>query len=307
MSRKLHFWHWAAATCLWILSITATSAEILLINGDRLTGEIEDQSPTQVTWNSDSFGALNIPVENIVTIDGMPFVPVTQQRSSQSTSIEAQHYFQGNVSITGAFASGNQRREDWDSAINLNWHQDSIQQGLQFNYESHHQQELNALKEYGLRYDIDWFITNDWFWKNTLEWGVNDYRAIDQFYTLGSALGVQLWQRDSSSLSTETGLLWIDEQFPDDSASRRVSWSWSSDYRRRLFAGLELHNNHKLIVSLEDTQDSELELNLSVRAPLANGFFTEIRYEWVYDNLPIADSRSVDSQLTVGINYDWSQ
>jgi len=221
--------------------------------------------------------------------------------------IDSQTEFQGNVSVTGSFASGNQNREDWDSALNLNWHQDRIQQGLEFNYESHHQQDLNAIKEHSLRYDIDWFFSDHRFWENTLEWGVNDYRAIDQFYRLGSAVGVQLWQQDNSALSTETGLLWIDEQFSDDSASRRVSWSWSSDYRRRLFAGLELHNNHKLIVSLEDTQDSELELNLSIRAPLSNGFFTELRYEWVYDNLPVANGRSVDSQLTVGVSYDWSQ
>jgi len=260
-----------------------------------------------VTWNSDNFGALSIPVEHIVAIDGIRFVPLIQRLSSQSTSIEAQHYFQGNVSVTGSFASGNQRRQDWDSAINLNWYQDSIQQGLQINYESYHQQELDAIEEYGLRYHIDWFISDHWFWKNTLEWGVNDYRGIDQLHALGSALGVQLWQRDSSALSTETGLLWKDEQFSDDSFSRRVSWSWSSDYRRTLFAGLELRSDHKLIVSVENTRDSELELNLSIRAPLSNGFFTEVRYEWIYDNLPLADSRSVDSQLTVGINYDWSQ
>jgi len=307
LSRKFHFWHCAIPLCLSVQPSAVQAAEILLINGDRLTGEIEDQSPTQIIWNSDSFGPLSIPVERIVAIDGIPFVPLTQQFASESTSIEAQTYFQGNVSVTGSFASGNQNREDWDSALNLEWHRDRIQQGLQFNYESRHQQELNAIKEYGLRYDVDWFFYDDWFWKNTLEWGVNDYRAIDQFYSLGSALGVQLWHQDSSALSTETGLLWIDEQFSNDSSSRRISWSWSSDYRRTLFAGLELHSNYKLIVSMEDTEDSELELDLSIRAPLSNGFFTEVRYEWVYDNLPIADSRSVDNQLTVGINYDWSE
>ena len=306
MSRKFHFWNCAIPLCLSIQPSATQAAEILLINGDRLTGEISSQSATQVIWKSDSFGVLSIPVERIVSIDNIPFARLSQ-RPSKSTTMGAQAHFQGNVSVTGSFASGNQNREDWDSALNLNWYQDRIQQGLEFNYESHHQQDLNAIKEHGLRYDIDWFFSDHRFWENTLEWGVNDYRAIDQFYRLGSALGVQLWQQDNSALSTETGLLWIDEQFSDDSASRRVSWSWSSDYRRRLFAGLELHNNHKLIVSLEDTQDSELELNLSIRAPLSNGFFTELRYEWVYDNLPVANGRSVDSQLTVGVNYDWSQ
>lgn len=307
MPNKLYFWRCTLLFSLSMQPLAAQAAVLLLINGDRLTGEISDQSPAQVIWNSDSFGSLSVPVEHIMTIDGIPYVPLTHQLPPASNSTTAQQHLQGNVSVTGSFASGNQSRQDWDSAINLNWHRDSIQQSLQLNYERHHQQDLKPIEEYDLRYDIDWFIADHWFWNNTLEWGVNDYRAVDQFYTLGSALGVQLWQRDSSTLSTETGLLWIDEQFSNDSASRRISWSWSSGYRRKLFAGLELHSDHKLIVSVEDTRDSELEFNFSIRAPLSNGFFTEVRYEWIYDNLPLANSRSVDSQLTVGINYDWSK
>jgi len=135
--------------------------------------------------------------------------------------------------------------------------------------------------------------------------GANENRAIDQYYSIGSAIGRQLWESDASALSAESGLVWISEEFSDQSSDNRLTWSWSADYRRILGQTLELFHTHRLLVSLSDFEDSEIKADLGLKAPLVDNLFTELKLEWIYDNQPALGTDPSDSQLTIGINYSW--
>ena len=98
------------------------------------------------------------------------------------------------ISATGAYASGNEEREDWDIEGAVEWRDGDFRHDSGINYESHSLDDIPANEEYYLDYGIDWFFQEQWFWSNNLTWGANDNRAIDQYYTLGSAIGRQFWE-----------------------------------------------------------------------------------------------------------------
>ena len=78
-----------------------------------------------------------------------------------------------------------------------------------------------------------------------------------------------------------------------------------SDYRQRLMRSLELFHTHRMLLSLSDFKDSEIKADVGLKAPLVDNLFTELKFEWIYDNQPALGTDTSDSQLTIGVNYSW--
>lgn len=290
------------ALCLTTLvSTTVSAGELVLVNGDLIKGDLVEQTSDQIVWASENFGHLTLDLDSIATVNGLP---ITADHSSLSSSGFSSTY-SGSLSATGAYASGNENREDWDIEGSVQWRQGDLRHHSGINYESHRLDSIPAREEYNLDYGLDWFFREQWFWNNSFVWGANDSRAIDQYYSAGSALGRQFWDSQKTALSAETGLLWINEKYQDGTEDDRLTWSWAADYRRMLTASLELFHSHSLRASISDLDDSEIRADLGLKAPLIRDIYTELKFEWIYDNQPVAGTDSSDSQLTIGVSYSW--
>ena len=279
------------------LATTAAADQITLTNGDIIQGQLNQQTETHVIWNSDSFGALTIAQEQVTSINGEPF-------GEQPTEVFSNTY-NGSLSFTGAYASGNQEREDWDLDSSVEWREGDFRHRSNLNYETHSLNGSSPNTEYALGYGIDWFFQDQWFWSNSVSFGANEERAIDQYYYIGSAIGRQFWESESTALSAEAGLLWISEDLEDQTSDRRLTWSWSADYRTRVLNNIELFHSHKIFIALTDLSDSDIRADLGFKVPVVENLFTELKLEWIYDNKPAADTEKSDSQLTIGVNYSW--
>lgn len=290
---------------LFILIIATSNLcadELILRNGDILQGSLVERSEHQLIWQSDNFGALPIPLDKIASINGSPIEEPDQ------TVVETARFadtYNGDLSLTGAYASGNEEREDWDFESSVEWREGDFRHGSGINFESHSLNNSAANEEYSINYSLDWFFQEQWFLKTGAAFGANDNRAIEQYYSIGSALGRQFWDTETGALSAETGLVWVNEDFQDQTSDNRLTWSWGANYRQMLTDQLELFHTHYLRVSLSDMSDSEISADVGLKAPLVNNIFTELKFEWIYDNQPVAGKDPSDSQFTVGVSYSW--
>ena len=297
------------AVFLLALNTAISADELKLTNGDVIQGHLLETSEdpeadsSQIIWQSDNFGPLSIALQQVATINGV--APGANTSSPAPTVSQFSTSYKGDISATGAYASGNEEREDWDIEGAVEWRDGDFRHRSGINYESHSLDNIHANEEYYVDYGIDWFFQDQWFWSNNLTWGANDNRAIKQYYTLGSAIGRQFWNRESGALSAETGLLWINEEYQDNSSDSRLTWSWAADYRQMITASLELFHRHSLLVSLENLGDSEIKADLGLKAPLIKNIYTELKLEWIYDNQPALGTDPSDSQLTIGVSYSW--
>ena len=286
----------AALTTLALTSIVSAD-QITLTNGDIIQGQLNEQTESHVIWNSESFGNLSIALEQVVSINNEPFGPQPAEVFTNT--------YNGSLSFTGAYASGNQEREDWDFDSDVEWREGDFRHRSNLNYESHSLDGSTPNQEYTLGYGVDWFFQEQWFWKNGVALGANEERAIDQYYAVGTAIGRQFWESESSALSAETGLLWISEDFEDQTSDRRLTWSWATDYRTQILNNIELFHSHQIFIALTDASDSDLRADLGLKVPVVENLFTELKLEWIYDNQPAAGTEKSDSQLTIGVNYSW--
>ena len=154
-------------------------------------------------------------------------------------------------------------------------------------------------------YANDWFFNDQWFLHTEVSFGADETRAIDKTYSVGSAVGRDFLSQTSEKLSIESGLLWIAEEFVSVANDDQLTWSWSLIYSRTLFGRLELSHQQDFRVSLEDTADSQADIELAIRLPVVDNVFTEVKLEWLYDNQPVLSKDHLDSKFTVGIHYDW--
>jgi len=284
-------------TLLMALAGFSSADEISLSNGDVLHGEMHEQTDDHVLWRSDNFGLLTIDKTRIVSINGAPINVVSAPLFSNT--------YKGNLSFTGGFSSGNIKREDWDLDGDVEWRDGDFRHSSEINFESHSLDGSVPAEQYDIGYGVDWFFQDKWFWSNSLAWGANDDRSIEQYYSIGSAIGRQFWDTEITSLSAESGLLWISEDLLDQSSDRRLTWSWAADYRRMLGNNMELFHSHGVLIALTDMKDSELNADIGLKVPVVENLYTELKLEWIYDNQPALGTRSTDSQLTIGVNYSW--
>ena len=290
-----------------VLPATSIRAdELALVNGDSLRGKAIAHTDSHLIWQSDSFGELTIVLEEIASINGSPLLSQAKKTPEAASAVSSfRNSFRGGLSVTGAYSSGNEEREDWDIENTVEWRVGDYRHDVRLNYESHSLDGSAANEEYHFGYGLDFFFREKWFWKNGAAWGANDNRAIAQYYSIGSAIGRQLWDTDASALSAESGFIWINEDFDGQRSDSRLTWSWSADYRHILMQGLELFHGHRILVSLSDFDDSEIKADLGLKAPLVDNLFTELKLEWIYDNRPALGTKAGDRQLTIGVNYSW--
>lgn len=280
-----------------VLSTNGLAGQLILTNGDSISGQLIEKTEEQLVWNADNFGPLTIALDRVASIDGQPFGEEPKEIFSNT--------YHGSLSFTGAYASGNQEREDWDFDSRVEWREGDFRHHSNLNYETHSLNGSPANREYALGYGVDWFFQDQWFWKNAFSYGSNEERAIDRYYAIGSAIGRQFWESERSALSAETGLVWLSEELEDQTSDRRLTWSWATNYRTLVLGNIELFHSNQLLIALTDLDDSDLRADLGLKVPVVENLFTELKLEWIYDNQPAVGTEKSDSQLTIGVNYSW--
>lgn len=333
-----------------VVSGGLSAAELVLTNGDRIHGTLTSVNASSVMWKSDSFGDLAIDkskVANLTTdhkmkiqgvkeaciINGMegyylnyvcgdnnephsmqlmaldsivPFVQFHADGAQMSGKMKlAATYQRGNtveddVAIDGETAY---REGDWRHVGSLN-------------YDSESTDNLPADEDYDLDYRLDRFFSERWFWYNQIGYGAEESINVDERYTFGTGIGVQLWEDPNSALAIGNGLLYKKELL-DPTAEEKVDPSWNSKtevayyrfstkFRYKLPFSAEIFNTNVVLYSLQDSENWELSADFGLHIPLGVGLFSEFKLEYDYDNQPSSpDARNEDSKLTVGIGYQW--
>ncbi|RPG92601.1 MAG: DUF481 domain-containing protein [Cellvibrionales bacterium TMED148] len=279
--------------------------QIRLKNGDLLNGKLIDVTESKIVWRSDTFGLLSIPIDDVVkTLDGRSFQKLASAVDTDSFEKSLASY-EGNVSISGSASSGNQERKNWDFDVTLERTKDQLRQIGTFEYESHSLDGRQAENSFNVIYMADWFIEEHWFWRNEVSVSADENRSLDQVFSVGSALGRQFWDDGSGALSTELGVLWVAENQTNDIKNEQMTLNWSLDYSKMFWNEITFYHQHDLWISMQDINDNQAEIDIGIKIPLIRDLFTEIKFEWIFDNKPVLGSDKLDSKYSIGINYVW--
>lgn len=280
-----------------VFSYCGYSDQIRLKNGDTLEGSLISKTDTHISWQSDNFGVLNIPADQVVLIDQPNKKPATP------ANIIEKEVFKGTVGLSGAYLSGNEQRDDLELDIGLTFEKGNTTQKAKVNYETLGQDDKSTIRDYGVAYGIDWLINNSWYWGNKFFLGADDKRQIDQSMSVGTNMGYQFWKNKTGSLSSEIGLTWIKDELFNSITDDRLTWAWSGDYEKILIRNISLAYSHQMYVSIKDSDNTQIDADISLIIPVNNKLDTKISWDWSFDNQPQIGNEKVDRKLRFGINY----
>jgi putative salt-induced outer membrane protein YdiY len=275
----------------------AYSDQISLKNGDTLHGSLISKTDTYISWQSHNFGVLNIPADQVVLIDQPNKKPATP------ANIIEKEVFKGTVGLSGAYLSGNEQRDDLELDIGLTFEQGDATHKAKVNYETLGQDNTSTTKDFGVAYGIDWLINDSWYWGNKFFLGADDKRQIDQSMSVGTNMGYQFWKNETGSLSSEIGLTWIKDELFNSITDDRLTWAWSGDYEKIVIRNISLAYSHQMYVSIKDSDNAQIDADISLIIPVNNKLDTKISWDWSFDNQPQDGNEKVDRKLRFGINY----
>ena len=285
-----------AATTSISFSYPAHSDQIVLTNGDTLQGTVIDQTETSVTWESDNFGTLNIPTQQIASINSSDI---------NSEALKIKSAYTGIIGLSGSYLGGNEERDDLELDVLLTLEQGNLSHNTEINYETLGQENEPTIKDYGIAYGIDWAIDDSWYWGNNIFYGADDKRQIDQSISLGTNLGFQFWKNEEGKLSTEIGIAWISDKLFSSINDERIALFCSGNYQKQLNKLVSFAYSHQLNVSMKDSDNSHLSSDIVFIIPVTDKLDTKISWDWAIDNQPEQGNEKIDRKLKFGADYSF--
>jgi putative salt-induced outer membrane protein YdiY len=277
-------------------SFVAHSDQIVLTNGDTLQGTVIDQTETSVTWESDNFGTLNIPTQQITSIKSL---------DTNSEAIKDKSAYTGNIELSGSYLGGNEERNNLEVNLQLTRKKDDLTHNTAVNYETLGQENEATINDYGIAYGIDWAIDDSWYWGNNIFYGADDKRQIEQSVSVGTNLGYQFWKNEDDKLSTEIGVAWIDDELFSSINDERIALVWSGYYQKQLNKKVSLSYSHQLNVSMKDSDNTQLSADIGFIIPVTDKLDTKISWDWSIDNQPEQGNEKIDRKVKFGADYSF--
>lgn len=320
----------------------AQAGELLLVNGDKIHGELNAITETHVVWQAEILGEIRVPKTKVKNMsssialklrgerepcywadleddlaqfacdDGsltdIPFLAIEEIVRFEGYR-DTLHQYAGKLAVMGSQASGNKAQQDWviDTDVTMRHADFRHEVGLMYEQVSIEAGPLRHEAE--AAYSLDWFFKPQWFWFADASALMDQSKNIDNKNTLGTGVGYQFWERQRSALSLELGAQYSDEKFNEDfvaEASRQTaSWRISAGYRYQFPLSIAMYHKNKFLQSLDNGQQWEVDSETGIRMPIGKSVSANMKFEYDYDNLPPEGTVKEDTMLRFGLDYAW--
>lgn len=153
-----------------------------------------------------------------------------------------------------------------------------------------------------LGYDL--FFSESWYLNSNALFTEDEFQDLNLRSSLGLAAGFQAWERGDASLSVELGASYVNEDLilaPDDEfAAAR----WALDWEAPLFGtGIGFFHRQQGLLSLEDSDDVVIQSRTGFRFHLFGNFVATAQVSFDWDNSPPLGLEQEDTTLLLNLGY----
>lgn len=344
--RHCPLWIQPSTIAMLSLSMLATvnADEVILRNGDRLTGDVIRQAGDQLQLQTDYAGEISIDWErvrevrldepspallsndSVISVAAIVRDPqklrIQPPRPSEPLSlppeaiqiIEPEPWEMGNgFDLSGIInlgiqdATGNSESTELDLDLELNY------QRRWHEWQSYGQLEYDTTR--GVKTTENWTLLNKytrrfpqsrWYGAAWLRFKHDRFADLRLRYLVGPALGYQFDGSDSIRLSAEVGPIYLREDFYDQPDKSSWGPGLFIDYEQDLINDrLQFYFNGMGFSTISDQTKGLWVSWTGLRVPLVGGFIGSIEYEIDYDGEPAEETETTDQTLRLKLGYQW--
>lgn len=328
-------------TVVGILAQAGWADELILDNGDKITGTLVGLEGGTLVFATDYAGEITVPSAQVrrLTTDA-PMVVIMQDGTSQKETVffrsaaaespssagdqpsagiafadvqrisptpvpPIKYTGRANVGITNERGNSDTDQYRIDAEFIARAEKQRFTLGGELNREeANNVDTVKNWKAYGL---YDYFLSEKWFLNANALLENDEFADLDLRTTLGVGAGHQFFESETLNLSMTAGVAYIDEDYivaPDDEFPAA---QWSVRYDQYFFdKRVQLFHSNNGYINLEDSDKWLINTRQGLRFPIYKGLTTTLQYNYDYRNDPSPQAASKwDSSLMFLLGYQF--
>jgi putative salt-induced outer membrane protein YdiY len=330
----------AGAVGLGLMASSARADEVILKNGDHITGTIETADGGKLKIKTAMMGEVTVDMANVKTFSTDEPVKLQMKDGSlinQKVSGGSEGQVEtvpggtiapqpialnkvekinpppvawtGSIVVNGLLSQGNTSSEQLGANLDITrrTEDDRITLGAGYLYGRQKVAGVTSTT------DNNWFIAGkyDYFFTTKLYGYANARVEKDTVQNLnirvtpGVGGGYQWIEAPDFKFNTEAGVSWVYEDFsteptPEENVSIRLAYHLEKGFDDDKF---KITNNLQYFPSVQDMHDYLLLFDAGLRVALTKTMFSEIKTEVDYDNTPAPGSKRTNVKYILGVGW----
>lgn len=332
MSRILPRRLLAALLCLCFAPLAVHADQLVLKNGDVITGKIsrvDEKSVTIKPSYSQKFAVKRNAIESIETDSALEVELLTGEKirarfagideglqvlviEEQASTLDIESMRQAAVpprwyereSRAEAMMTVNEGNTtsrnavfNIDTRLRLGDHR----QYAQFAFRRDENEDLVTKKQSRASYEYDWLFRRSWYLAATADYERDPIRDLNHRFTFGALMGHDLINTGHNFLTVKAGAGYTDQKLANDPTSGLVGL-WELEYRHQ-FSGsrLELVHDHNLAYQDYGVNNTIVRSNTGLRVDILWDLYATASYRFNYESDPAPGKFGKDSTLAFGL------
>lgn len=332
-----------ALTALLLVTICSLNAahadQIVLTNGDRLTGEVVSKAEDTLKFRTEYAGEINVRWKDVVSIstdapvtvmsaDGElrkgrlektlsgAITLVSEDRSRDVSLADIEHInppphvagtgvtYKGRVSLLASASRGNTEDGRLYGEGEFTARAKDYRYRIGGRGEQKEESGETTAQNYYLAGTYDGLIEDDRFWyvRSSLE--NDEFKDLRLRATLGAGLGWNLIDTSKTHLSVRGGLDYVVASRTTVPDENYPAFGWGINYSHWLLEDrIELFHDQVGLAGLTSSGDWSLRTKTGVRVPLGSGLSANAQINFDYEGDPGPNRDQTDTQVLVGFGY----
>ncbi len=317
----------------------ARADEVVLVNGDRITGKLVDLAEGKISIKTDYAGTVKIdwskvqtvstdgPVyltigDNVVRATVLPSADGTATLESEelptAESVELSRLTSmsyerkpavrvtGRINIGASSTSGNTDKEQLNGSFEVVARSAKNRTTLGA--------EANRSETDGTQTESNWlaylaydhFISEKWYAYASTSAENDKFKDINLRTTIGAGAGYQFFETDETNLSMELGASYVNTDYDIGVDSDYPAARWAMNFSQKLFKSrVEFFNVDSVHAALDDSDNFFLRTRTGLRLPIVAGMNSTIQYNYDYDDNPAPGRVKEDKAWLFTLGYAW--
>jgi putative salt-induced outer membrane protein YdiY len=322
------------------LPVSALRAdEVVLTNGDKLTGVVVKAVGGKLFFKTDYAGIVEIHIDKVKQIttenpaeihlatgeilkgriktaeEGKLAVEPSPERGASivdwnkvaaiNPPPKPPAKLTGNIALGGAYQSGNTDRKSFSAAADASIRGERDRFGIRFlfNY-AEEKDEVTARNIYGaLKYD--YFFTKRFYGYLGLEMLRDRFKDLNLRTTVGPGAGYQVWEDDVKFLALEAGLTYVNEDRREADDDSWVAARLAGSFRYTFSKYLTFTDLLQVYPRLDRGGEFTLRNEAAILSPLGAGWSLKLANIWEYDSDPPEGVSQNDLLWILGLQYSF--
>ena len=333
----------ATAALTLLLPCSALADEVLVLNGDRLSGDVIRQEKrrlhlkttyagtVEISWKDvrevqfDEPGQVLLDDETVLTVEAVsregdrltlhrqgPAAAVTVD-ASRVKVIEPEPWelgqgrkLEGRVNVAFEEESGNSASTEFDLDFHVNrrWRWHRIESYGEIEYDT--TRGVDSSDNWTWLSNYNRLFRSRWYGSALTLLKHDRFADLRLRFLAGPAAGYRFFDTEPLSLAVEAGVFYLNDDFVTRPDEEFWGPAWWVDYSQKIWKErMQIYHRQLGFAAGNDSRKQLWRSWTGIRVPLVAGFVGSVEYEFDYDSQPAVEAETTDKTLRLKLGYKW--